>query len=102
MSLKKLMVFGKFLIIKMVILVIITLIMMTNNDFSLDCDKGIPISKIISFGEYAKDLYQLMRVVSHGPCKTLCYRRLHLLDSKFELHRALNEEREANAQKVSF
>ena len=43
-----------------------------------------------------------MRVVSHGPCKTLCYRRLHLLDSKFELHRALNEEREANAQKVSF
>ena len=66
----------------------------------VDCDKNIPIAKVHEFATYAKDLYQLNRITSYGPCKTFAYRRLSLLESKFEVHRSLNEQREANAQKV--
>lgn len=65
-----------------------------------DLNEEKPAFPVKSFSSYAKDLYQLTRIISYGPCKTVCFGRLKLLESKFEVHKSLNEQREANAQKM--
>ena len=64
-------------------------------------EENNPAFPVIAFSNYAKDLYQLTRIISYGPCKTTCFGRLKLLESKFEVHKSLNEQREASAQKVT-
>ena len=69
--------------------------------FNQDVEENNPAFPVIAFSNYAKDLYQLTRIISYGPCKTTCFGRLKLLESKFEVHKSLNEQREASAQKVT-
>ena len=69
--------------------------------YSLKFEKGV--MKIISknsnmelfeeksFDEYQADLKTVMDLVSFGPAKTMCYRRLKILQSRFILHQWLND-----------
>lgn len=50
--------------------------------------------------EYYNDLNYVLRITSHGPCKSYCFRRLNWLSSKFTMHVALNTERELAIQKA--
>lgn len=50
--------------------------------------------------EYYNDLNYVLRITSHGPCKSFCFRRLNWLSSKFTMHVALNTERELTIQKM--
>ena len=44
-----------------------------------------------TFDEYQNDLAEIMNLVSFGPAKTMCYRRLKILESRFTLHLWLND-----------
>ena len=44
-------------------------------------------------GEFVKDLQKMCSMISDGPLKTFCYKRLVYLSSKFQLHGLLNEIR---------
>eukprot|EP01084_Bolivina_argentea_P220159 373169_1 len=44
-----------------------------------------------SFAEYQEDLQTVMNLVAFGPAKTMCYRRLKILHSRFILHQWLND-----------
>lgn len=44
-----------------------------------------------TFDEYQQDLQTVMDLVSFGPAKTMCYRRLKILHSRFILHQWLND-----------
>ena len=50
--------------------------------------------------EYAADLKRLMAIAGDGPTKSFAFRRLKLLESKFNLYTLLNEGRELGLQKV--
>eukprot|EP00026_Physarum_polycephalum_P002266 Phypoly_transcript_02272.p1 GENE.Phypoly_transcript_02272~~Phypoly_transcript_02272.p1 ORF type:complete len:845 (+),score=88.32 Phypoly_transcript_02272:103-2637(+) len=50
--------------------------------------------------EYYNDLNYVLRITSHGPCKSYCFRRLNWLSSKYTMHVALNTERELAIQKM--
>ena len=61
-----------------------------------------PLFKIHSFGEYMKDLYQLMQLITDGPTKSFCYQRLKTIEAKYRLHCLLNEGNElSEVKKVS-
>ena len=45
-----------------------------------------------SFDEYLQDLQKVMDLTSNGPAKSLCYRRLNILHSRFTLHQWLNDK----------
>eukprot|EP01116_Phalansterium_solitarium_P007576 TRINITY_DN2031_c0_g2_i3.p1 TRINITY_DN2031_c0_g2~~TRINITY_DN2031_c0_g2_i3.p1 ORF type:complete len:916 (-),score=369.95 TRINITY_DN2031_c0_g2_i3:827-3574(-) len=47
-----------------------------------------------SLADYYRDLNRLLHICTSGPTKTMCFRRLRLLDAKFNLHILLNEESE--------
>lgn len=49
--------------------------------------------------EFVHDTFELCKMISNGPLKSFCYRRLSYLSSKFQLHVLLNEIRELAAQK---
>lgn len=50
--------------------------------------------------QYYKDLNELLSIMADGPCKTHSYKRLRVLEAKFDLHRILNEDKEKEEQKV--
>ena len=45
-----------------------------------------------SFHEYQHDLKEVMDLTAFGPAKTMCYRRLKILQSRFTLHQWLNDK----------
>ncbi|PKA62695.1 AMP deaminase [Apostasia shenzhenica] len=47
------------------------------------------------------DLHHILRVIAAGNIRTLCHRRLNLLEQKFNLHLMLNADREFLAQKTA-
>lgn len=49
---------------------------------------------------YLQDYQLLLTLISNGPVKSFCYRRLSYLSAKFQLHVLLNEMRELAAQKA--
>lgn len=53
----------------------------------------------ISLPEYAHDLQSMCSMVSDGPLKSFCFRRLQYLANKFAMHVPLNETKEIQAQK---
>mmetsp|Transcript_17825 Transcript_17825/g.25219 ORF Transcript_17825/g.25219 Transcript_17825/m.25219 type:complete len:712 (-) Transcript_17825:130-2265(-) len=61
------------------------------------CDASL--NNIPSVNEYFADLKKLMRVVGSGPCVSLSYKRLQLLEAKFNLHIMLNSDAELLLQK---
>ncbi|ESO08514.1 hypothetical protein HELRODRAFT_156594 [Helobdella robusta] len=52
-----------------------------------------------SVEEYIKDQNILLQIISDGPLKSFCYRRLMYLSSRYQLHTLLNELHEMAAQK---
>lgn len=56
---------------------------------------------IPSIREYFLDLDHVLEVISDGPTKSIAYRRLKYLTSKFEMYALLNESQELAAMKVS-
>ena len=54
-------------------------------------NSGMEVQKEKSFEEYQNDLQAVMDLVSLGPAKTMCYRRLKILQSRFVLHQWLND-----------
>ncbi|KAF9220932.1 AMP deaminase [Gyrodon lividus] len=77
-------------------------------EFEID-DKGVyqvlagadtqPLFDIPSVREYFVDLDYVLEVISDGPAKSVAYRRLKYLASKFELYSLLNESQELAAMK---
>ncbi|KAL0584382.1 hypothetical protein ABG067_005733 [Albugo candida] len=59
-----------------------------------------PLFSVRSMAEYYRDLFELKRIINFGPVKSLCYKRLQLLEARFNLHTLLNAERELMAQKT--
>lgn len=50
--------------------------------------------------DFFTNLHRLMLIVTNGPCKTLSYRRLKLLESRYEIHMMLNSDLELQQQKA--
>ena len=59
-----------------------------------------PMFDIPSIREYFIDLDHVLEVISDGPAKSIAYRRLKYLASKFEMYSLLNESKELAAMKV--
>ncbi|KAK0404451.1 hypothetical protein QR680_017460 [Steinernema hermaphroditum] len=53
----------------------------------------------ISKDKFLKDTERLIFMITDGPLKSFCYRRLKYLENKFQLHVLLNELRELHEQK---
>uniref|UniRef100_A0A0K0EIC3 AMP deaminase n=1 Tax=Strongyloides stercoralis TaxID=6248 RepID=A0A0K0EIC3_STRER len=53
----------------------------------------------LSKAKYLKDYEKMVGIVSDGPLKSLCYRRLSYLQNKFQLYLLRNEQRELHEQK---
>eukprot|EP01117_Protostelium_nocturnum_P009497 TRINITY_DN3387_c0_g1_i1.p1 TRINITY_DN3387_c0_g1~~TRINITY_DN3387_c0_g1_i1.p1 ORF type:complete len:753 (+),score=234.64 TRINITY_DN3387_c0_g1_i1:66-2261(+) len=64
-----------------------------------DKDEGRAITEVNSLRTFMKDLNWFLNVVSSGPCKTICYQRLEILQAKYNLHILLNEVQEMSASK---
>jgi AMP deaminase len=60
-----------------------------------------PLYEIPTIREYFVDLEYVLGVISDGPSKSLAFRRLQYLNSKFEMHHLLNEFKEMADMKVS-
>ncbi|OWY93111.1 AMP deaminase, partial [Phytophthora megakarya] len=65
-----------------------------------DKDAVEPMSRVGTMEEYYKDLFEIKRIINFGPVKTLAFKRLQLLEARFNLHTLLNSERELVAQKA--
>ena len=63
-------------------------------------DDGKPVFKIPTIKEYFVDLEYILGVISDGPTKSLAYRRLRYLASKFDMYYLLNEYQEVSDMKV--
>ena len=53
-----------------------------------------------SLQKYIVDVLRMCDMISNGPLKSFCYRRLSYLSSKFQLHILLNELQESVSQKA--
>jgi hypothetical protein len=65
----------------------------TGETFNLH--SGVP-----SVEQFYQDLDHLMHIVTNGPCKTLAFQRLQLLEAKFKIHCMLNGDMELRQQKA--
>ncbi|TYZ67790.1 hypothetical protein PybrP1_005565 [[Pythium] brassicae (nom. inval.)] len=59
-----------------------------------------PIYRVGTLAEYYGDYFEVKRIINSGPVKTLAYKRLQLLEARFNLHSLLNSDRELLAQKA--
>ena len=59
-----------------------------------------PAFRIPTIKEYFLDLEFVLSVISDGPTKSLAYRRLQCLTSKFDMYYLLNEYQEVADMKV--
>ncbi|CAN0563647.1 unnamed protein product, partial [Ectocarpus sp. 12 AP-2014] len=58
-----------------------------------------PGVRLPSVKEFFTDLKELNGIIHSGPVKSLCFKRLQLLEARFNLHVLLNQEAELAAQK---
>ena len=61
----------------------------------LDNDDMNEIFETHTFDDYIEDLGSIYKLMAFGPAKTLCYRRLKILQCRFKLHLLINNEVEA-------
>jgi len=54
-------------------------------------NSSMEVYEEMSFDEYMSDLQKVMDLMAFGPAKTMCYRRLKILQSRFVLHNWLND-----------
>lgn len=66
-----------------------------NNQFGDECQFKYP-----QVGEFINDVKYMCYMITDGPLKSFCYRRLCYLSSKYQLYALLNEMRELAAQKA--
>lgn len=59
-----------------------------------------PIFAVGSQRDYYDDYFEVKRIINFGPVKTLAFKRLQLLEARFNLHTLLNSDRELLAQKA--
>ena len=59
----------------------------------------VPMVEVPSVSEFYKDLSSLSKVTNPGPVKSFAYKRLQVLEERFNLHVMLNAEVEQQAQK---
>lgn len=59
-----------------------------------------PLFEVPTIREYFLDLEYVLSVISDGPTKSVAYRRLQYLTSKFEMYHLLNEFHEMAEMKV--
>lgn len=57
-------------------------------------DATAPKFEVPTIREYFRDLDQILGVISDGPTKSVAFRRLRYLESKFQMHTLLNEFQE--------
>ena len=69
----------------------------TSQDFEKGKHVEYPIVKLKTFVD---DVLTMIRMITDGPIKTFCFRRLSFLTHKFHLHSLLNEMRELASQKA--
>jgi AMP deaminase len=68
---------------------------------SEQADRGQPLPfNYPSLQKYTDDVFRMCDMISNGPLRSFCYRRLTYLSSKFQLHVLLNEMQELTAQKT--
>ena len=60
-----------------------------------------PLYRPIPFKEFVTDCNRLAAICEMGPCRTLCWKRNHILEKKFHFHRLLNEKLEDSVAKRS-
>uniref|UniRef100_A0AAV1TFW6 AMP deaminase n=1 Tax=Peronospora matthiolae TaxID=2874970 RepID=A0AAV1TFW6_9STRA len=65
-----------------------------------DADAGEAMRQVGTMEEYYDDLFEIQCIVNYGPMKTLAFKRLQVLEARFNLHMLLNSERELVAQKA--
>lgn len=65
-----------------------------------DDEDGVNAFPVPNFAEFMADYKELLRVVHAPHVKSFSFRRLELLDAKFQLHRQLNSTREIAEQKA--
>ncbi|CAH2044833.1 unnamed protein product, partial [Iphiclides podalirius] len=66
-----------------------------------DMQASAPLNnQFVNFTQYVEDLSKLGEMISDGPLKSFCYRRLCYLFSKFKMHVLLNEIHELALQKA--
>ena len=65
-----------------------------------DKEQWKTLVEIPDLNTYYRDLTNLMRIITHGPCKTFSYSRLRLLESRYNLHIVLNEADELATTKL--
>ncbi|KAJ0393237.1 hypothetical protein P43SY_004491 [Pythium insidiosum] len=59
-----------------------------------------PQYQVGSAKEFYDDYFEVKRIVNSGPVKTVSFKRLQLLEARFNLHTLLNSDRELLAQKA--
>jgi len=59
-----------------------------------------PLFDVPNLGEYFKDMYSILGVISDGPTKSFAYKRLKYLAGKFDLYTLMNDSQETAAMKV--
>lgn len=58
-----------------------------------------PLQESVTQEEFYSDLHTLRTLMSSGPAKSIAFKRLQLLEARFQLHQLLNGDRELAAQK---
>ena len=66
----------------------------------VDDRTGAFIHRVGTQQEFYDDYFEVKRIINFGPVKTLAYKRLQLLEARFNLHTLLNSDRELIAQKA--
>jgi AMP deaminase len=62
--------------------------------------KKTNICAVRSVSQYYSDLETIVSTMGFGPCKTVAWQRLQLLESRFQMHKILNSEIEMHQQKA--
>ncbi|CAK4078537.1 unnamed protein product [Aphanomyces euteiches] len=66
----------------------------------IDATKSELVSKPTSQDEFYDDWFEVKRIINSGPVKTFAFKRLKLLEARFNLHVLLNSDRELVSQKA--
>lgn len=65
-----------------------------------DADANKPIFEVGTLAHFYEDYFEVKRIINSGPVKTVSFKRLQLLEARYNLHTLLNSERELIAQKA--
>lgn len=67
----------------------------------IDSEVCKPLVQIPSLHDYYVDCEYISSVINDGPSKTLTFRRLRYLQAQFQIYLMLNEQKEAEEQKMA-